>query len=259
MEMLTKNTFRLFVFTDLDDTLFKSVKYIDGDFSIVATVDARGETYAYASVQQQKLLEIMVASGAIIIPVTGRRTSSFLNCKLPAIVNSPYAIVSHGAVILDESDALLDDWFTFLKRRFDLGKWQDKLIKMCDYLNAYFRSTESEIRVRLIVDQGITAYVCIKISKHNYTQDKSIEVNRLLNSVLQEEMLLHGNGRNFAILPPYAQKKVAVNFLKERMEIDQRDTVFGIGDSHSDLPFMSDSDFLIVPSDAQIFNKGKEQ
>ncbi|MFT6974647.1 MAG: hydroxymethylpyrimidine pyrophosphatase-like HAD family hydrolase [Bermanella sp.] len=259
MEMLIKKTSRLFVFTDLDDTLFKSSNKIDCDQSIAATVDSHGDSYAYSSIQQQKLLEIMAISGGIFIPVTGRRTSSFLNCQLPVIANSPYAIVSHGAIILDKNRLLLEEWNDFLKLQFDLSQWKEKLIKTYNYLNAYFAPIDSGIRVRLIVDQGITTYICIKISKNSYSKNKSIGVNRLINNVLQKDMLLHGNGRNFAILPPYAQKKIAVNFLKEKMMINQNDTVFGIGDSHSDLPFMRDSNFLIVPGDAQILNEGKEQ
>ncbi|WP_350601725.1 hypothetical protein, partial [Pseudomonas sp. 65/3-MNA-CIBAN-0223] len=85
-------------FTDLDDTLFASVKGQVSEHMIPSTVDMNGQPYAYSSVQQQKLLNVMIKSDAIIIPVTGRRSSSFLNCKLPAITNTDYAIVSHGAV-----------------------------------------------------------------------------------------------------------------------------------------------------------------
>ena len=258
MEMLAKETARLFVFTDLDDTLFKSKRDPHCDLSITATVDSNGKAYAYSSVQQQKLLEIMSNAGAIIIPVTGRRTASFLNCKLPVIINSQYAIVSHGAVILDSSYSLLAEWHAFLQQQFNLTQWEARLIALCEHLQGHF-ALRDDVRVRLIVDQGISAYVCIKIAKNNYNEDKSSQVERRLKRLLQQGMLLHGNGRNFAILPPYAQKQVAVNFLKEKMAINQRDTVFGIGDSNSDLPFMSDSDFLIVPRDAQILNKDREQ
>ena len=78
-------------------------------------------------------------------------------------------------------------------------------------------------------------------------------ISTFLSLILLKGMFLHENGRNFAILPPYSQKKVALNFLKKKMDVGLLDTVFGIGDSYSDLPFMSDSDFLIVPKQAQIF------
>jgi hydroxymethylpyrimidine pyrophosphatase-like HAD family hydrolase len=254
MEMIAKNGSRLFVFTDLDDTLFQSIKKAG---CITATVNAQGVPYAYSSIQQQKLLQIMANSGGLFIPVTGRRTGSFLNSQLPVIMNCPFAIVSHGAVILDNNHELLDEWLTFLKQQFNLVHWEEKLTTLCNALSADFAEIYNGIRVRLIVDQGITAYICIKIPKENYKKNTSIDVNRLLMSKLGKDMLLHGNGRNFAILPPYAQKKIAVDFIKEKMMISQNDTVFGIGDSHSDLPFMKDTDFLIVPSNAQILNEAK--
>lgn len=255
MEMLTKSTRRLFVFTDLDDTLFRSLKGEPIGYSIPATVDIDGNTYAHSSIQQQKLLDVMVKSGATIIPVTGRRSCSFLNCTLPTIVDSEYAIVSHGAVILDHQRQLLNGWCGFLEQKFELTNWEKILTETYQHLVSYFQTLDNSVRVRLIVDHGITAYICIKIGKENYTKSKSEAVNKVLREVLQTDMLLHANGRNFAILPPYAQKKVAVTFLKELIGIGELDTVFGIGDSHSDLAFMNESDFLIIPQNAQILEE----
>lgn len=257
MEILEKNNSRLFVFTDLDDTLFQSTKKVGCNGYITATINAEGLPYAYSSIQQQKLLQVLVNSGGILIPVTGRRTSSFLNCQLPLIINSPFAIVSHGAVILNDDYVLVDEWFSYLKQQFNLSQWEEKLTILCKALSIDFAEIDSGIRVRLIIDQGITAYICIKIPKESYKKGESINVNRILKSRLAGDMSLHNNGRNFAILPPYAKKKMAVNFIKEKMMINECDTVFGIGDSYSDLPFMKDTDFLIVPSSAQILKEAK--
>ncbi|MBB1273214.1 MULTISPECIES: HAD hydrolase family protein [Psychromonas] len=255
MEVLTKNNDRLFVFTDLDDTLFASVKGQVSEHMIPSTVGVNGQPYAYSSVQQQKLLNVMIKSDAIIIPVTGRRSSSFLNCKLPAITNTDYAIVSHGAVILDNKHQLLDEWKVFLEQQFSLQLWHNKLVELYEKLSHYFEVINSGVRVRLIIDHGISTYLCLKINKDYADAKKMVQVNDYLESTLPKEMFLHANGRNFAILPPYARKKVAVDFLKKMMNVGELDTVFAMGDSHSDLPFMQDSDFLIVPQQAQIFKQ----
>lgn len=256
MEIITQSSGRLFVFTDLDDTLFASPKSDEVTENLTpATVDVNGDHYAYSSIQQQKLLNIMIKSDATIIPVTGRRSSSFLNCRLPCIMNSLYSVVSHGAVILDHQHQLLNEWVIFLEQQFNLTQWQARLTTLHQRLFNYAEKLDSGIRVRLIVDQGITTYLCIKINKENAHQLALIELNDYLQSILPADMLLHANGRNFAILPPYAQKKVAVDFLKQKMNVGSLDTVLGIGDSHSDLAFMQDSDFLIVPQKAQIFEK----
>jgi len=254
MEVLTDMSARLFVFTDLDDTLFQSFKGCLPEQAITATVDVEGKPYAHSSLQQQKLLDVMVKAGGMVIPVTGRGTSSFLNCRLPDVMNSEYAIVSHGAVILNKQHVLLDEWLDFLQSHYQLKQWQKKLNLLYQELFECFLD-DKNIRVRLIVDQGISAYICIKINKVGYLPEKSEQVSKLLHAQLPQDMLLHENGRNFAVLAPYAQKKVAVEFLKKKLAVSEQDTIFAIGDSHSDLPFMSDSDFLIVPRQAQIFKK----
>ena len=252
MEMLAYHTSRLFVFTDLDDTLFKSLK---SDVSIVATTNNEGESQGYSSLQQQKLLNVFEAAGGVFIPVTGRRTNSFLNCSLPVIKNTPYAVVSHGAIILDQNHTLLEQWHEFIKVEFNLALWESKLVKMFDHVHNHFTALSDAVRVRLIVDQGITAYVCVKVSKGYYSENKAKDVDLYLKSILPNDMLLHSNGRNFAMLPPYARKEVAVKFIKNKLQIGENDTVFSIGDSISDLPFMKEADFLIVPDGSQILDR----
>ncbi|NMR24035.1 HAD hydrolase family protein [Pseudoalteromonas sp. NEC-BIFX-2020_015] len=252
MEMLIKQTSRLFVFTDLDDTLFNSLKKTGSDLSIVSTTDSQGKAQGYSSLQQQKLLNIFEAANGIFIPVTGRRTSSFLNCSLPTIKYTPYAVVSHGAVILDRNRRLLDEWHTFIDGEFNLAVWKSELVRTFNHLHDHFTALDNGVRVRLIVDQGLTAYICVKVSKNDYSKDKAKDVDSFLKSILLDDMLLHSNGRNFAILPPYARKEIAVKYIKNKLKIGEHDTVFSIGDSNSDLPFMRESDFLIAPNGSQI-------
>ena len=253
MEILAKKASRLFVFTDLDDTLFESIGADIPDSSIPATIDNNGNVYSYSSIQQQKLLDIMIQAGGVIIPVTGRDSSSLLNCQLGPIITSKYAVVSHGAIVLNQHHLLLDDWYRFIDRKFGLTSWEQKLISLHEKLLADVFLLSESVRIRLVIDKGITCYICLKIKKENYNYDQSTQINNLLLRKLKKDMSLHHNGRGFAILPPYAKKKIAVDFLKEKMNITSNDTVVGIGDSYSDLPFMSNSDFLISPKRSQIF------
>ena len=177
MEMLAQHTSRLFVFTDLDDTLFKSLK---SDVSIVATTNNEGESQGYSSLQQQKLLNVFEAAGGVFIPVTGRRTDSFLNCSLPVFKNTPYVVVSHGAVILDKNHTLLEQWHEFISSEFNLAFWESKLIKTFDHLHNHFTALGSAVRVRLIVDQGITAYICVKVSSGDHSENKAKDVEEIL-------------------------------------------------------------------------------
>ena len=255
MEILKKQASRLFIFTDLDDTLFKTIKNPESDSLLVATTNSNGEAQGYSSLQQQKLLHIFAVSNGIFIPVTGRSTSSFLNCSLPIIKNTQYGVVSHGAVIIDQNHKLLDQWYEFINEEFNLAFWESELVKMFNYLHEHFSLSGDGVRVRLVIDQGIAAYICIKISRSNYTRDTAKGVNSFLKGLLQDGMLLHCNERNFAILPPYARKEIAVKYIKNKLQVTEYDTVFSIGDSNSDLPFMKESDFLIVPNGSQILER----
>lgn len=258
METLIEPSHRVIAFTDLDDTLFASLKEEDNYFHVPATVDANGQPYAYASAQQQTLLSMFVKLGSIIIPVTGRRTDSLLNCLHPDIINAPFSIVSHGAVVLDGKHKLLPEWNQFVEDNFDLLLWKKKLKKLYKKLYTDESSLMDGVRVRLIFDQELITYICIKIQKDNDYPERSEEVRGKLTSLLADGMALHGNGRNFALLPPYASKRLAVNFLRNHMSITSSDTTFGLGDSDSDLPFMSDSDFLIIPNKSQIIERAKQ-
>nr|WP_231609586.1 HAD family hydrolase [Pseudoalteromonas sp. SWYJZ19] len=253
--MLAQHTSRLFVFTDLDDTLFQNLKNTKSDLSFVATTNSEGEPQGYSSLQQQKLLNVFEAAGGVFIPVTGRRTDSFLNCSLPVVKNTPYAVVSHGAVILDQNHTLLEQWHEFINAEFNLTLWESELVKTFDHLHNHFTAFGRAVRVRLIVDQGITAYICVKVSRGDYSENKAKDVDSYLKSILPNDMLLHNNGRNFAILPPYARKEIAVKFIKNKLQIGEHDTVFSIGDSNSDLPFMKETDFLITPNGSQILDR----
>ncbi|MFT7053099.1 MAG: hypothetical protein ACJAU1_000651, partial [Psychromonas sp.] len=77
---------RVFVFTDLDDSLFSSKrKHTKNSDSQVASVNNKGEIESYATLQQQKLVQMLAALQASFIAVTGRRTSSYQHCIIDQV------------------------------------------------------------------------------------------------------------------------------------------------------------------------------
>ena len=64
---------------------------------------------------------------------------------------------------------------------------------------------------------------------------------------------IHHNGRDMALLPPFAAKEKAVAFLMDKIRVSEPHPLFlGLGDSFSDLPFMKLCDYLITPTGSQI-------
>jgi len=241
---------RVFVFTDLDDSLFSSKrKHTKTSDSQIASVNKRGEVESYATLQQQKLVQMLAALKASFIAVTGRRTSSYQHCIIDQVSNSEYAIVSHGALILDDKSESLPCWMTYLNNTYDLKNWQEKLTQTHSQLRDYFSEINCEARVRLIIDHDICAYICIKIPVHN--QQKNL-LDKISLYLKQLDFRIHCNAGNFAVLPPYANKELAVNYLIKKLNMSDKDVIFGIGDSLSDLPFIRNLDFAIFPKSSQI-------
>ena len=241
---------RVFVFTDLDDSLFSSKrKHTKTADSQIASVNKLGEVESYATLQQQKLVQMLAALQASFIAVTGRRTSSYQHCIIDQVTNSEYAIVSHGALILDEQSELLPCWIEYLNNTYDLQHWQEKLTQTHSHLIDYFSAINCDARVRLIIDHDICTYICIKIPVHHQQKSLLEQISLYLN---QLDFRIHDNAGNFAILPPYTNKELAVNYLMKKLNMSDKDVVFGIGDSLSDLPFIRNLDFAIFPKSSQI-------
>jgi hydroxymethylpyrimidine pyrophosphatase-like HAD family hydrolase len=241
---------RVFVFTDLDDSLFSSKrKHTKTSDSQITSINKRGEIESYATLQQQKLVQMLAALKASFIAVTGRRSSSYKHCIIDQVTNSDYAIVSHGALILDEKSALLPCWIESLNNTYDMKYWQEKLTQTHGQLIDYFISINCEARVRLIIDHDICTYICIKIPVHELQETLLAKINLYLEKL---DFRIHGNAGKFAVLPPYASKELAVNYLIKKLNMSDKDVVFGIGDSLSDLPFIRNLDFAIFPKSSQI-------
>lgn len=241
---------RVFVFTDLDDSLFSSKrKHTKTSGSQIASINKLGEIESYATLQQQKLVQMLAALNASFIAVTGRRTSSYEHCIIDQVSNSDYAIVSHGALILGEQSALLPCWIKYLNNTYDMKYWQEKLTQTHCQLIKYFSAINCEARVRLIVDHDICTYICIKIPVYYHQKTLLAKINVYLK---QLDFSIHGNAGNFAVLPPYANKELAVNYLIKKLNMSDDDVIFGIGDSLSDLPFIRNLDFAIFPKSSQI-------
>jgi hypothetical protein len=102
-------------------------------------------------------------------------------------------------------------------------------------------------RVRVIMDQELPLYLSIK---HDEPEAVGIVAARARALVLPPWRLWH-NDRNLAILPPFLGKEHAVSWL--RREVFGAGTLcIGVGDSLSDLPFLAQCDFAMMPSGSQL-------
>lgn len=253
-----------YFFTDLDDTLVQSKHKMDSDVHAQEiSSNADGKYIGFATSYQLNLLERM-GNNALVIPVTGRNKNALNRCDW---VWDSYQVVSHGAVILDKDGSLNNEWFESIKDEISQAKsiLSDFMISAEEILSSEDAKpylNDQNINLRVITDQGVPAYMCGKqLVLMDGNTDAitylAIHLQRILEKKIGDSELPHGwrmhvNGRNFAILPPYASKAKAVDFVKKLLNVTPNDLTIGLGDSMSDLAFMNECQLWVTPSKGQI-------
>lgn len=234
----------IIVFSDLDDTLFSSLRQFDSlAGTAAATTTSNGDVGAYASHAQRKMLE-MVSENGLLVPVTGRPTGSLNRVLFPFKGDK---IASHGAIILDSDNNIIPEWQQILDA--EVEPWRIKMAQLKTQVCAHIKSQGLDIRVRIVEDYGYPCYLCLKGDADDLREIQATHFGQL-----SEGFFIHLNNRNLAFLPPYANKQRSVIFLKQRYQQTFKGSqmYLGLGDSSSDLPFMSECHFQIFPSASQI-------
>ena len=229
------------MFTDLDDSLIQTKRKIpENAVTSLGATDRDGNALSFITQSQQLLLSMFKQQGATIIPVTGRNTDALDRVNYDF---DDYRVVSHGAVVLTKCNSVCQQWLTQIDHH--LAKWPQLLEDCNKEILGIIDSLGLDARTRVIIDQDIPAYVSVKGQ-----EDALARISE--HSECAKLFTRHANGRNHAMLPPYASKKDAVEFMKTQMQLTVNDLTIGIGDSHSDLNFMQSCQFAMLPTTSQI-------
>lgn len=239
---------RSVVFADIDGTLIEPVSRAPTGASVaVAATDRLGRPVCFRTPQNEQLLKILSAAD-VLIPVTGRSLPAFRRVDIR--FNS-FAILHHGAMIIDgrgeECIGYGDEISADIQRSHEV-------------IDEAFGHAEREIitrglplRIYRQTIKGNTVEVCVK--HVNYAADKlSTEADAIAAYWhTLPTVRVHRNGNNLALLSDMVTKARAVRWLADRL-VEQFGamTTFGIGDSTSDLGFMTACDYWIVPRHSQI-------
>ena len=121
--------------TDLDDTLFQSVKkHLDSDGLTRVTTATNGH-HGHMNAAQRALFATLRSTGTVI-PVTARSTEAFGRVDLD--FGTRRAVLANGAVIRDEEGQPDPDW---LARTVRIGRGvQTLLADMSTLIGAEFKS-----------------------------------------------------------------------------------------------------------------------
>ncbi len=238
--------------TDLDDTLFATArKHGDHQRDLVRATTAINERHSFTNTAQRKLLEALLRTG-MVIPVTARSTEAFARVHLD--FGSRRAVLSNGGVILDEYGVPDPTWRTHVMEISAAAS--GLLVEMLDFSQ---RQLSPLARCWIAAEDGVPIYFCLKINDEDTsTVDAGILFAR---DALQarfdlSDMWLHINGNNLAFTPIGISKHDACRYLLDQLDVQGRDiAVVGIGDSISDIGFMSLCDFMMMPSRSQISDR----
>lgn len=231
------------IFSDLDDSLFQTQAKCPPESRLwEAAMDRDGEPLSYFTEPQRLLLTLL--QQATLIPVTGRNTAALGRVQLNF---ASYRITSHGAMVLDPAGKPLPDWLALIDG--DHGCWRVSMEAAAAWMQQRIAVEQMPLRCRLIEDQGVPVYVSIK--------GDAAALSRLAEEIpgvwQGEAVQIHRNGHNMALLPPFANKARAVRFVMQRLRDMHPDPLFlGVGDSLSDLPFLSLCHYAITPKGSQI-------
>lgn len=238
------------LFADLDDTLFQTLPKCHADeFVAPLAFLADGSPISYARKSQLALLE-MFQREMLVIPTTARNIEAFRRVHIEFRHG---AILNYGGVILGPDGAPDESWHQHvrvraLSSRAGLEVWRD-------FVEMKAASLRFPLRIRIIADLGIPFYLVAKSQSGNEADIK--EVARHCREQIaisgSQGFRIHHNGNNLAILPDWLDKRHAVRHVIAQFEAEREEIVtFGMGDSLSDMGFLYECHYSIVPSESQI-------
>ena len=225
---------------DLDDTLFHTRHKIPAHLEPFRVAsEATNGRHSWYTRHQSALVEWLFTA-ADTIPVTARSRESMSRCHIPAFSN---AVLSNGGLVLGPDGQRDEEWH----RRIVAGSTREAESMVAALENGL---ALGDVRGWVVEEAGIPLYVCFK------SNDEGIEVLdtvRMAVSAVHPNLRAAQNGNNLSFSPAHVSKSAAVRYLLEERCIAGPDvSVFGMGDSVSDLPFMQLCHFKVIPTGSQI-------
>ena len=244
----------LFMFADLDDTLFTTASKISEQRlseSVKVTVATNGN-HSYMTPAHRQLLEWI--SPERLVTVTARGSDAYSRVD-DQYKQGPFAVIANGAVILDQQGIPDQQWAEAVRQALlpDLQTLNElpNLVTQSATLHGF------DIRTWNVEEDVCGPTYCVVKSNAGDNgaclASFEIHVRQLLEG--KGSWNLHRNANNLAILPTGISKVHATRFVMKKLRDKSPCTCVGIGDSLSDMAFMQACDFWMTPSKSQIDKK----
>lgn len=250
---------RPILFTDLDDTLFQTMRKIPDPAEQAkaqpGALDRELAPRSFMMARQANLVQWMLAQ-AETIPVTARGTEELARVCIPF---DSYAVTTHGAVILTPQGVADAEWQRHITAA--LLPYQPRLAALAQHLNAMLadpQACDAALPVepgwcRMNEEYGIPIYLVMKVRNSEHLEALNRYADWVESTFDLSGFYVHRNGNNVAWLPDCIDKGHAVRFLLARLRAAAPDRpVLGFGDSLTDFSFMQQCDFLALPQRSQL-------
>ncbi len=240
----------LFVFLDLDDTIFQTKRKCPPNTQITPAAFAKdGSPMSFFTPKQQRFFNLL-SHKTRLIPTTARDYQGFSRAN---IREYDYAIINHGGIILHADGTPHTGWFMLMRQQLNL--FTQALCHIEQLLQTTAQEKGWDLKIRLIRDMELTFYCLIKQKnpQHNLLVQLLKQVVQPYLAQHKLDFYCHLNDNNLAILPKMLNKAHAVAFLQKELNAQYADYLsFGMGDSLSDIPYMQFCDYFITPKNSQI-------
>lgn len=233
---------RPIVFSDLDDTIFQTARKMQGEPDpAMMACEALNASHSYMTQAQAGMMDWLLASTRFI-PVTARSIEALERCRLPF---RDYRICTNGAMILMPDGTPDAEWCERTSQQARAAA--PAMAAMLAYVED--RTEPGRYRCWITGEFGTGYYFCVKSNTGAEVLDG---VDAQLAALAGDAFTRHRNDNNLSFTPAGISKRLAVEYLSERISGDAAVPVFGMGDSLTDLPFMATCDMMVIPRHSQI-------
>jgi hydroxymethylpyrimidine pyrophosphatase-like HAD family hydrolase len=244
---MSAEDFRPIVFTDLDDTICQNLRQVDfGDREGLVSVSRTALHNTCMTVKQQNMLRWLVQTTELV-PVTARGIVDFSDIDID-FGASEHRVVANGAIILDREGRHDEEWANVMAA--EMAPYQEQFAHIVETIANFCSAWGHEVESRITSENGMSISALFH-AKDGSKSDASALV-AIRDSVENRGWHTHLNGNTLAFTPPPVSKRRAVEHLLGRIEGARHRPVIGMGDSLSDLGFMTQCDFLSIPRGSQI-------